>query len=63
MKFLNNLITVPAIALLSLYICTFQSAAQESGSAADNEIEEIITIGTRSQTRAVEDSLVPVDII
>lgn len=63
MKFLNNLITVPAIALLSLYICTFQSAAQESGSVADNEIEEIITIGTRSQTRAVEDSLVPVDII
>ena len=63
MKFLNNLVTVPAIALLSLYICTFQSAAQESDSVADNEIEEIITIGTRSQTRAVEDSLVPVDII
>ena len=63
MKLLNSLITVPAITLLSLYICTFQSAAQESGSAADNEIEEIITIGTRSQTRAVEDSLVPVDII
>jgi len=63
MKLLNNLITVPAITLLSLYICTFQSAAQESTSAADNEIEEIVTIGTRSQTRAVEDSLVPVDII
>ena len=63
MKFLNSLITVPAITLLSLYICTFPSAAQESGSAADTEIEEIITIGTRSQTRAVEDSLVPVDII
>ena len=63
MKLLNSRITVPAITLLSLYICTFQSAAQESGSAADNEIEEIITIGTRSQTRAVEDSLVPVDII
>lgn len=63
MKCLNSLITVPAIALLSLYICTFQSAAQESGPAADNEIEEIVTIGTRSQTRAVEDSLVPVDII
>jgi len=63
MKFLNNLITVPAITLLSLYICTFQSVAQESSSAADDEIEEIVTIGTRSQTRAVEDSLVPVDII
>ena len=63
MKFLNSLITVPAITLLSLYICTFPSAAQESGSAADTEIEEIITIGTRSQTRSVEDSLVPVDII
>ena len=63
MKLLNGLLTVPAITLLSLYIFTFQSAAQESGSAADNEIEEIITIGTRSQTRAVEDSLVPVDII
>ena len=63
MKLLNSLITVPVITLLSLYICAFQSAAQESTSAADNEIEEIITIGTRSQTRAVEDSLVPVDII
>ncbi|MDE0512790.1 MAG: TonB-dependent receptor [Gammaproteobacteria bacterium] len=63
MKLLNSRITVPAITLLSLYICTFQSAAQESGSVADTEIEEIITIGTRSQTRAVEDSLVPVDII
>lgn len=63
MKLLNSLITVPAVTLLSLYICTFQSAAQESSSVADNEIEEIVTIGTRSQTRAVEDSLVPVDII
>ena len=63
MKLLNSLITVPAITLLSLYICTFQSVAQEPGSATDNEIEEIVTIGTRSQTRAVEDSLVPVDII
>ena len=63
MKLLNGLLTVPAITLLSLYIFTFQSAAQESGSVADTEIEEIITIGTRSQTRAVEDSLVPVDII
>ena len=63
MKLLNGLLTVPAIALLSLYFCTFQSAAQESGSAAENEIEEIVTIGTRSQTRSVEDSLVPVDII
>ena len=63
MKLLNSRITVPVITLLSLYICTFQSAAQESTLAADNEIEEIVTIGTRSQTRAVEDSLVPVDII
>ena len=63
MKLLNSLTTVPAIILLSLYICSFQLAAQESRSAADEEIEEIVTIGTRSQTRAVEDSLVPVDII
>ena len=63
MKLLKSLITVPAVTLLSLYICTVPPAAQESSPAADNEIEEIITIGTRSQTRAVEDSLVPVDII
>ena len=63
MKLLNSLKTVPVITLLSLCLCTFQAAAQESRSAAADEIEEIVTIGTRSQTRAVEDSLVPVDVI
>lgn len=63
MKSLNNLITVPAITLLSLYLCTFQSVAQESQPAADTELEEIVTIGTRSQARGIEDSMVPVDII
>ena len=63
MKLLNGLITLPAITLLSLNISTFQSVAQESGSSADTELEEIVTIGTRSQARGIEDSLVPVDII
>ena len=63
MKLLNSLITVPVITLLSLNICTFQLVAQESQSAADNELEEIVTIGTRSHDRGIEDSLVPVDII
>ena len=61
MKLLNSLITVPVITLLSL--CTFQLVAQESQPAADNELEEIVTIGTRSQDRSIEDSSVPVDII
>ena len=62
-KLLKNLITVPSVTLLSLYICTFQPVAQESRPVADNEIEEIVTVGTRSRDRGVEDSLVPVDII
>ena len=44
--------TVSAVTLLSLSICAFQPVAQESMPVADNEIEEIVTIGTRSRDRA-----------
>ncbi len=57
MKF-NRVVLIGSAVTLSFFLTNL--AAQESTS---NEIEEIVTIGTRSQDRSVEDSPVPVDII
>lgn len=49
--------------LLATSLCFTTALAQESNAEAEGEIEEVITIGTRSQTRSLEDSPVPIDVI
>jgi len=51
------------ISALSLVVPGFASVAQAQQQGADEQIEEIITTGTRRAERSASDSAVPIDVI
>jgi iron complex outermembrane receptor protein len=63
MNKLNALKILLIAPLTAAFLISVEALAQDSQAAADDELQEIVAIGTRSQNRSVEDSPVPVDIV
>ena len=63
MESYRNCLSAKVFTAFCLGLCSFSVMAQESAAEPEGELEEIITIGTRSHHRSVEDSPVPVDVI
>ena len=58
-----NFLVIKLAMAVSLALCAASVVAQPATAEEENELEEIITIGTRSHSRTVENSPVPVDVI
>lgn len=63
MNKLNALNILTVAPFLTVLLTSVDALGQDSQSAADDALQEIIVTGTRAQNRSIEDSPVPVDII
>lgn len=63
MESYRNRLSVKLLTASWVGLCAIPAWAQQAAAEPEGEIEEVVTVGTRSHGRSVEDSPVPVDVI